>query len=79
MLHGITSNYPPPTHTPLSHNQPTHVSWKLDGSLLEHRTRGQRMQWMAWNGPKDVTFEPPNKPSHMTMSMVSVGNECRLK
>ncbi|GBF93776.1 hypothetical protein Rsub_06108 [Raphidocelis subcapitata] len=48
--------------------QPTHVSWKLDGSTLEHRTRGQRMQWQAWDGPKDRIFEPPSKPMHMTMS-----------
>jgi hypothetical protein len=72
--HGATrtSETLKPAKTPKPQPQPTHVSWKLDGSTLEHRTRGQRMQWQAWDGPKDRIFEPPSKPMHMTMSTVRV-------
>jgi hypothetical protein len=29
------------------------------------------MSWMAWDGPKNITFTPPSKPCHMTMSVWS--------
>ena len=60
-------------------SQPDHVSWKLDAQTLVHRVQGQRMEWMAWDGPKNRTFAPPVKPMHMTMSLVGAVDQATLR